>query len=119
MTAHARPRPPSELALLVATEARLDRALAAARLEALALVDAARRRADAADAALTDEIARQQARITDELDAELAKQRMAIADAARAEIARYEAMNGDVLATIARTLAVELAKIANAEAVSS
>jgi hypothetical protein len=44
MADHARPKQRSELALLVSTEARLDGAIHAARVEAAAMVDAARRR---------------------------------------------------------------------------
>lgn len=115
MTAHARSRQPSELALLVAMEARLDAALEMARSEARTLIDAARRRAGAADAAFAEEIARQQARIVAESAAETARQRTAIAEAARAEISRYEVVDGDVLAAFARELAAKLAAIATAE----
>jgi len=119
MTARAQARPPSELAQLVAAEARFDRALEGARAEATALVDAARRRASAADAMLTDEIAGQRARIAADIVVEVATQRTAIVEAARAEIARYQAVCGDVSVAIARLLAAKLGALARAEASSS
>ncbi|MGH9887205.1 MAG: hypothetical protein ACREBE_16885, partial [bacterium] len=73
MTDHARPKQRSELTLLVSTEARLDGALQAARAEAAAVVNAARRRAEAGDAALAEEIAMQEARIAAESTAEVVR----------------------------------------------
>lgn len=116
MTAHARPRQPSELALLVAAEARFDRTLEAARAGAAALVDAARRRAGAADTVLDGEIERERARIIAESAATLAAQRAAIAEAAGAEIVRYDAVRGDAVTAIARALATRLAAIAREDA---
>jgi len=116
MSADARSRVPSELAILAATELQLDRALEAARAEATALVEAARGRAGAAGAALADAIASGRAQITADTTGELAAQRDAITEAARAEIARYEAVRGDALAAVARSLAASLAGMAGPEA---
>ncbi|TMQ04270.1 MAG: hypothetical protein E6J90_51795 [Deltaproteobacteria bacterium] len=115
MTTGASARP-SDLALLVAAERRLDCWLEAARADAAAVITAARRRAEAADAALAGDVAREQARIAAESAARLAAQRTEIDQAARAEIARYEAVRGDALAGLARALAAKLAVLAREEA---
>lgn len=119
MTDRARPKKTSELAQLVSVEARLDGAVESARAEAAAVVDAARRRAEAWDAALAEEIAAQQAGIATESAVEVARQRAAIADAARAEVARYEAVRGDALVGLVHGVLAKLVAIARAEAGSS
>ena len=111
-----RPKQRSELSLLVSAEARLDGALAAARAEATAVMEAARRRAEAADAALAEEIATRAARIAADSAAEVTRQRTAIADAACTEIARYEAVRGEALSALVAAVVAKLAAIARAEA---
>lgn len=116
MTDRARPKPHSELALLVSAEARLDGVLHAAHGEAAALVDVARRRAEADDAALAEKIAVQAAQITADISAEVAGQRAAIAEAARVQIVRYEAVRGNALAGVVQAVVAKLVATARAEA---
>jgi vacuolar-type H+-ATPase subunit H len=116
MTAPSVPKQRSELALLVSAEARFDDALQSARAKATAVVNAARRRAEAADAALAAEITTQQTRTAAEGAAEVARQRAAIGDAARAEINRYETVRGDVLTRLVTAVVAKLVAIARAEA---
>lgn len=98
----------SELALLVATEQRLDEAVAAARLAADAARADAHARARAASSRLETQIALEEARIARDLAAETARQEDAIAERARDTLARYEALHGAALASLARTLARRL-----------
>jgi hypothetical protein len=98
----------SELAVLIETEARLDRELAAAREHGERLRRAARERAAAAAAALDDELARERARITTELAAAADVVERATVEQARAEVARFEAVRGERLERVARRLAERL-----------
>lgn len=112
MSARVAPRRPSELALLVETESRLDGALEAARANARASIAAARRRAEVADVAVADDIARERARIACDAQARVIARREAIAAAARAEIVRYDATRGEALTGIVRALVDRLVAIA-------
>ena len=106
----------SELVALVAAEARLDLAVVAAREAAEAIRAAARQRAEVAAATLDDELARERTRIAAEIAGESATQLRAIEESARVAIARFDAVRGDLLAPLARALAVRLVAIAIDEA---
>jgi len=103
----------SELATLVETEARLDRALADARGIADATRAAAQQAAEAATAALDAEIARARERLAAEIATRTHDELAAIDDAARADVARFAAVRGDALAAIARALVDRIAASAS------
>lgn len=109
---HAR----SELAVLVETEARLDRALVDARLIAESARALARQRADEAAAAQEAELARERERIATEIEAATRARIAELARTARDAVARYDAVRGPRLAEIARRVAARLVAIANEEA---
>jgi len=98
----------SELAVLIETEARLDRELAAARAQGERLRRAALDGAAVANAALDDELARERARITAELAAAADALERATVEQARAEVARFDAVRGERLERVARRLAERL-----------
>jgi len=102
----------TDLAAVVASERRLDQALARAREQAAASVAAARQRVAVDDDALAAAIDRERARVTAELEAETEAQLRAIADAGRDECARFDAMRDDALAPLARRLAARLVALA-------
>jgi len=108
----APPRSISDLGVLVETEARLDRALAAAHATATAAVAAASQRADAAIATVDGEIEHARARIAAEIATATAAQCRALAEQAHGQAARFDAMRGDALDAIAMALARRLAAIA-------
>jgi hypothetical protein len=112
----APPRSISDLTMLVETEARLDRALAAAHATATAAVEAARQRADAATATVDGEIEHARARIATEIASATAAQCRALTEQAHRQAARFDAMRGDPLDAIALALARRLAAIALDEA---
>lgn len=97
----------SELALLVETEARLDRELAAARERAAALHEAARRRVEQAEATLAAEITAERARIATEIEHATASQLREMADAAQRDITRFDAIAGERATEVARRIAVQ------------
>lgn len=100
----------SDLVALVETEARLDRALADARARARALIETARR---AADASLRDEeLAEQRDRIAMNIDAARTAQIAAISEQARADQARCAALDGPALAALAHRLGLQLIEVA-------
>ena len=103
---------PSELATLVETEARLDRALADARARAAGVIEDARRRGAAIEASLQAALAEECARVATAATAASAAQRLAIASAARAEIARFDALRDEALAPLASALAARLVALA-------
>jgi hypothetical protein len=106
----------SELAVLVETEARLDRALADAHAHAHAMRDAARRRADEAAAGLETELTRARRRIATEIETATAARVREIGEAADAEVGRYEAVRDERLDRIARRVAERLVELVAAEA---
>lgn len=91
----------SELALLVEAEARLDRELAAAREQAIALDRAARERIAAAAVAVVDEVDAERARVIAAIEAETAARLAAITEQAEADIARFAAVRDDRATAIA------------------
>jgi len=101
---------------LVDTEARIDRELADARAKADAMRTAARERADTAAAALDGELELERARAIAAIEATTAREIRTIEDDARARVGRYEAVHGEALATLARTMADRVIEIALAEA---
>ncbi|HEU4731045.1 MAG TPA: hypothetical protein VFT22_24290 [Kofleriaceae bacterium] len=105
----------SGLSALVEAEARLDRALDAAREAAIASVAAARRRAEDDAATIDAEIARERARIDAEITTATTAQLAAIAEQARAQAARFDAVRGEALARLGHALAHRLAAIARGE----
>lgn len=106
-TQDAGDRTRSELALLVETEARLDRELAAARERAAALHEAARRRVEQAEATLAAEITAERARIATEIEHATAAQLREMADAAQREITRFDAVAGEQATEVARRIAAQ------------
>lgn len=106
----------SDLAVLVETEARLDRELAAARAEAEQLVEAARARVTAAGQALAAEIEAEQARAAAEIERDTLAQLRAIDDEARREVQRFESIRGERADAIARQLADRLVAFVRTEA---
>ncbi len=106
---------PSELATLVAAEARFDRELAAAREAALEAAAHARRRAEAAALTVDEQIAREHERIAREIAAQTDVQLCAIADDARAQIARFAELDGERLVAIARAIVDRLVELASSE----
>lgn len=100
---------------LAEAEARLDRALAAARQESAETIEAARQRVAAADRSVADAIDRERARIEAELAEVTACQLQQLADEARAQIARFAAVQGDALAEVTGALARRLAELAHEE----
>ena len=102
----------SDLAVLVETEARLDRALADARAQAAAIREAARDRAKAASQALDGMLDRERARITAAVAASTEAQLAAIATKARGQITCFEATRAERLDPIARELASRIVALA-------
>ncbi len=105
----------SDLAVLVETEARLDRELAGARTKAEQIEQAARERVDAAARALAAEIATAQARAAAEIEQETLAQLRAIEDEARREVQRFDAIRGERAEAIARQIADRLVALVRAE----
>ena len=103
---------PSELAVLVETESRLDRAIASARETAAKIVEAAKRSAADDARAAEDSIAGVRARIVHEVAAQTDHRVRTIAQTARDTCARYDAVHGERLAEIARRLARRVAELA-------
>ncbi|HTR50401.1 MAG TPA: hypothetical protein VMJ10_06805 [Kofleriaceae bacterium] len=103
--------PTSDLATLVAAEARLDGALADARVAADAVVELARRAAASSDTEFEADLARERARLAAEISARTAAELRAIEDDARADVARFEAMRGDALVPIAHALVRRLVEL--------
>ena len=101
---------------LVDAEAKLDRDLADARATADGMRAAARQRADSAAAALDGELELERARAIASIEAATAREIREIADDARTRGARYDAIRGEALAELARTLAARVIEIALAEA---
>lgn len=95
----------SELASLVATEARLDRELAAARERAAALHESARRRVEQVEATLAAEIAAERVRIASEIEHETAAQLREMSGTAQRDIARFDAVAGERAAEVAGRIA--------------
>lgn len=104
------------LSALVDAEANLDRELADARAKAEAMRAAARQRADTAAAALDGELELERARAIAAIEAATAREIRGIEDDARTQVARFEAVHGETLATLARTVADRVIAIALAEA---
>ena len=96
--------PTSDLAALVATEARLDGELASARVAADAVVEQARRAAATPDLEFEADLARERERLATEISARTAVELRAIEDDARVNAARFDAMRGEALVPIARAL---------------
>ena len=107
----------SELAVLVETEARLDRELADARQKAEALRDAGRQRAERALATLEAEAVFERTRISTEIEAATVARVRAVEEAADAAIARFEAIRGEELARIARRLVDDIVALVREEEV--
>jgi hypothetical protein len=105
----------SDLAVLVETEARLDRELAGARTKAEQIEQAARERVDAAAQALAAEIASAQARAATEIEQDTLAQLRAIDDEARREVQRFDAIRGERAEAIARQIADRLVALVHAE----
>lgn len=103
---------PSELATLVETEARLDRALADARDRAASAIAAARQRAQEADTSTDAALVEERARVARDADAATAAALAAIEAAARMEITRFDALRGELLAPITRALVTRLVALA-------
>jgi len=102
----------SELSVLVATEQRLDAAVAQARVDGEAVREAARAKVGEATAAIEQQIERERALGAQRIAAEVATRERAIEQAAIAAIARYQAVQGDVLDRIAGALAARVIAIA-------
>jgi len=101
----------SELAVLVETEARLDRALGAARASADRARAAARERAAQAAEDHAAELAREQERIAAEVRAQTQARIAALEEAAARTTARYEAVRGERLDYIAHRVALRLVEL--------
>ena len=101
----------SDLAALVATEARLDGALADARVAAEAAVEHARREAAAPDPDFEADLERERERLAAEISARAAVEIRAIEDDARARVARFDAMRGEAVASIAHALVGRLVEL--------
>jgi hypothetical protein len=89
---------PSELAILVEAEARLDREIGTARADGERLEQAARDRIATADAALAADIARQQAEVAAAIARRTEEQLAALDDDALRTIERYTSANIDAVA---------------------
>jgi F0F1-type ATP synthase membrane subunit b/b' len=100
------------LSTLVDTEAKLDRDLANARARADAMRTAARQRAETAAAALDDELELERARAIAAIEAATAREIHDIEQDAGARVARFEAVYGDSLHALARTIADRVIEIA-------
>jgi hypothetical protein len=107
---------PSELAVLVETEARLDDVVASARRAAEEAREAAQTRARVAQGRLEAQIALERARIASAVAAETAQLEKGIHERARARLQRYEAMRGPALADVAYELGRRLREIAMEDA---
>ena len=105
----------SDLAVLVETEARLDRELALARDKAEALVNAARIRTSLAGANLAAEIANERERIAAQIDRETEQRVRAIEADTRAQIGTLDAIRDERAATHAREVIDELVAMVLAE----
>ena len=90
----------SELAVLVETEARLDRAIATARQAASDARDGAVQRARDALRVLDETLAREEAKIVAAIAAETTARIAAIDLDAQRATARYEAVQGDEIARL-------------------
>jgi len=108
----------SDLAQLVAAEARLDRELDDARAEVAAARAVALQRVAAAAAELAVAIASARDQIARELTAATAAELQRIRDAGLAERADFDAVQGDRLAAIADALVARLVALASEEASS-
>ena len=108
--------PPSELATLVDAEQQLDVALAEARARAAAVREEARRRAETAATLVDEQIASERSRIASEITAATAARARELAAQVQRDVARFEAVRGELLATIAGAVAAKLAAAVLAEA---
>jgi hypothetical protein len=105
----------SDLAVLVETEARLDREIARTRERAEAIVNAARIRTSLAGANLAAEIASDRERIAARIDHETEQRVREIEAEARAQIASLDAIRGEVAIAHARAVVEELVALVLAE----
>jgi hypothetical protein len=102
----------SELAILVETEVELDRAVAHARRDAAAAIEAATLDAKSALESIEVTIARERAKLAASIEAESRERARRIEDAAAAAVARYDAVRGDALVALARRIARRVAVLA-------
>jgi hypothetical protein len=105
----------TDLAQLVAAEARLDRELAAARVRAGELEQAARQRADEAAAALAAALATERAGIAAAIEHETTERLRQIDEAVRADVARFDSIRGARATELAREVAEQLVALVCAE----
>jgi hypothetical protein len=102
----------SDLALLVDTEARLDRDLAAARAKVAALEHAANERMAEADVGFAAQLEAERIRIATDSERETAQRIREIEDAARVAVARFTAIRDDRADAIARRIVEQLIALA-------
>lgn len=112
-TPHDRTR--SDLALLVETEARLERDLATARETAAALEQQARERVDQAAAALVAAITDERTRIAAQIERETAARIAGLDVATARESARMAAVTGERADAIAQRIAEQVVALVLAE----
>lgn len=105
----------SDLAVLVDTEARIDRDLARAREQAATLDRETDERMRQADADLAAEIDRERTRISDEVAAEAKVRALDVEQTMHAQIAGFDAIRDERAVELARSVVEELLALVRAE----
>ncbi|HEY5948554.1 MAG TPA: hypothetical protein VIV40_23845 [Kofleriaceae bacterium] len=108
----------SDLAVLVETEARLDREVADARAKAAALEEQTRGRVQAAEAELAVQLERERIRIAAEVERDTSARIAEIEQTAVRDVQRFAAIRDKPAELIARRIAAQLIAIVTEEDVA-